>query len=58
MKPENLESINNELFQALGLDEEELLVGTQCSQPYTTIAQWTCNRICLIDSYFCCVSDC
>jgi hypothetical protein len=55
MKPENLESINNELFQALDLDEEELLVG-QCSP--TTLAQWTCNRICIIDSYFCCVSDC
>ena len=57
MKPENLESINNELFQALGLDEEQLLVGAQCSQPYTTVSFWTCNGGCVPDN-FCCVSDC
>jgi hypothetical protein len=58
MKPENLESINNELFEALNLDEKQSIIGAECYvvwTPHYTSGQYTQDNI--IDGYWCDSSD-
>jgi hypothetical protein len=57
MKPENLESINNELFQALNLEDEEQLIGQSCTvQTQQCFGTCSTNTGCQLDIF--CVSDC
>jgi hypothetical protein len=56
MKHESLESIKTELFQAMNPGEEDLLLGGQCTTPYSTIGLWTCDNSCVPDTV--CIWDC
>jgi hypothetical protein len=54
MKPENLERINTELFQAMNLGEEEQLLGGDFCH-WSAVGYYTCTPPpCEPDYYFSC----